>query len=169
MSNNSKGESAIRVLGIETSCDDTGVGLYDTEQGLLGHLLFSQIETHREFGGVVPELAARDHLKKVLPLVDELLQKCACSPKSLDAVAYTQGPGLAGALLAGSATAKGLAKGWGIPTIGVHHMEGHLLAAMLESDSPQFPMLALLVSGGHTMLISVKGLGDYNDSRANIR
>lgn len=151
----------MRILGIETSCDDTGVAIYDTENGLLAHALYSQIETHKEYGGVVPELAARDHIRKVAPLVDAVLQQSECDPASLDGVAYTCGPGLAGALLAGSAVAKGLAYGWGVPAIGVHHMEGHLLAPMLEDDKPEFPFIALLVSGGHTLIAEVKGVGQY--------
>ena len=151
----------MRVLGIETSCDDTGVAVYDSEHGLLAHALYSQIETHIEYGGVVPELAARDHIRKVIPLVDAVLAKAHCTAKSLDGVAYTSGPGLAGALLAGSAVAKGLAFAWGVPSIGVHHMEGHMLAPMLEDDAPQFPFVALLVSGGHTLLAEVRAIGEY--------
>jgi N6-L-threonylcarbamoyladenine synthase len=151
----------MRVLGIETSCDDTGVAIYDTEQGLLAHALYSQIDTHKEYGGVVPELAARDHIRKVAPLVDAVLKRATCNADSIDGIAYTKGPGLAGALLAGSAVAKGLAYGWGVPTIGVHHMEGHMLAPMLEDSAPDFPFVALLVSGGHTLLAHVKAVGDY--------
>jgi len=152
---------ADRVLGIETSCDDTGVAIYDTEQGLLAHILYSQIKTHQEYGGVVPELAARDHIRKVVPLVDAALNKAKCEANSITAVAYTSGPGLAGALLAGSAVAKGLAFSWDVPAIGVHHMEGHMLAPMLEDNPPGFPFIALLVSGGHTLLAEVKGIGEY--------
>ena len=151
----------MRILGIETSCDDTGVAIYDTEHGLLANLLYSQIETHQEYGGVVPELAARDHLRKSMPLVDAALRQTNIKGPDLDAIAYTKGPGLAGALLAGSAVAKGLAYGWGIPGIGIHHMEGHLLAPMLEENKPDFPFIALLVSGGHTLLAEVKGIGEY--------
>lgn len=151
----------MRVLGIETSCDDTGVAVYDSECGLLGHALYSQIETHRQYGGVVPELAARDHIRKVLPLVDAVLREAGCDANSINGIAYTSGPGLAGALLAGSAVAKGLAFAWQIPTIGVHHMEGHMLAPMLEDNAPQFPFIALLVSGGHTLLAEVEGIGKY--------
>lgn len=151
----------MRVLGIETSCDDTGVAIYDTEQGLLAHALYSQIEIHREYGGVVPELAARDHIRKVIPLVDSVLQQSGCDASSLDGVAFTSGPGLAGALLAGSAVAKGLAFAWDVPAIGVHHMEGHMLAPMLEEDPPEFPFVALLVSGGHTLLAEVSAVGNY--------
>jgi N6-L-threonylcarbamoyladenine synthase len=151
----------MRVLGIETSCDDTGVAIYDSDSGLLAHALYSQIDIHREYGGVVPELAARDHIRKVIPLVDVVLKQGKCDSKSIDAVAYTSGPGLAGALLAGSAVAKGLAYAWGVPSIGVHHMEGHMLAPMLEDKAPAFPFIALLVSGGHTLLAEVKGIGEY--------
>jgi N6-L-threonylcarbamoyladenine synthase len=151
----------MRILGIETSCDDTGVAVYDSDAGLLAHALYSQIKTHREYGGVVPELAARDHVRKVIPLVDVVLNEAGVTAATLDGVAYTSGPGLAGALLAGSAVAKGLAFGWGIPAVGVHHMEGHMLAPMLEENSPEFPFIALLVSGGHTLLAEVKGIGEY--------
>lgn len=150
-----------RVLGIETSCDDTGVAVYDSEEGLLAHALYSQIETHQEYGGVVPELAARDHIRKIIPLVDTVLKQAACSKESITGIAYTCGPGLAGALLAGSSVAKGLAFSWGVPAIGVHHMEGHMLAPMLEENAPEFPFVALLVSGGHTLLAEVKGVGEY--------
>lgn len=151
----------MRILGIETSCDDTGVAVYDSEQGLLSHALYSQIKTHREYGGVVPELAARDHVRKVIPLVDVVLKEASIDASQLDGVAYTSGPGLAGALLAGSAVAKGLAYGWGVPAVGVHHMEGHMLAPMLEENAPDFPFIALLVSGGHTLLAEVEGIGEY--------
>ncbi len=151
----------MRVLGIETSCDDTGIALYDSEQGLLAHALYSQIETHKRYGGVVPELAARDHIRKVIPLVEVVMQRAQAEPSSVDAVAYTSGPGLAGALLAGSAIAKGLAFAWNVPSIGVHHMEGHMLAPMLEENAPEFPFIALLVSGGHTLLAEVQGVGEY--------
>lgn len=152
---------ANRVLGIETSCDDTGVAIYDDTQGLLAHALYSQIKTHQEYGGVVPELAARDHIRKVIPLIDLVLKKAGCLESSINGIAYTQGPGLAGALLAGSAVAKGLAFAWGVPAVGVHHMEGHMLAPMLEDNAPEFPFVALLVSGGHTLLAEVKGIGQY--------
>lgn len=150
-----------RVLGIETSCDDTGVALYDSEQGLLAHALYSQIEIHKEYGGVVPELAARDHIRKVIPLIDAVLRQAGCKRETITGIAYTSGPGLAGALLAGSAVAKGLAFSWGIPAVGVHHMEGHMLAPMLEDNAPDFPFVALLVSGGHTLLAEVNGIGEY--------
>ena len=149
------------VLGIETSCDETGVALYDSKKGLLGHRLYSQIAVHSEYGGVVPELASRDHVRKTLPLIHELLQDAGCSKSDLDAIAYTSGPGLAGALMVGACTGRALAYGLGIPAIGVHHMEGHLLAPMLESNPPAFPFVALLVSGGHTQLVEVAGIGRY--------
>lgn len=151
----------MRVLGIETSCDDTGVAVYDTDRGLLAHALYSQIKTHAEYGGVVPELAARDHIRKVIPLVDSVLAQAQIDPQSLDGVAYTKGPGLAGALLAGSSVAKSLAFAWAVPAIGVHHMEGHMLAPMLEDDAPEFPFIALLVSGGHCLLAEVRAIGEY--------
>jgi len=149
------------VLGLETSCDDTGVAVYDTTRGLLAHLLYSQTKLHAEYGGVVPELASRDHIRKLLPLTREVLAEVGLSPAQLDGVAYTTGPGLAGALLVGAAIGRSLAYTQGIPAIGVHHMEGHLLAPMLEPDPPAFPFLALLVSGGHTLLADVQGVGRY--------
>lgn len=149
------------VLGIETSCDETGVALYDSEQGLLAHSLYSQIALHAEYGGVVPELASRDHIRKLLPLIDEVLAKAGTTKQAIDAVAYTQGPGLIGALLVGACTARALAYGLGVPALGVHHMEGHLLAPQLEDSPPAYPFVALLVSGGHTQLVDVKALGDY--------
>ncbi len=149
------------VLGIETSCDDTAAALYDGERGLLSHCLFSQIETHAEYGGVVPELAARDHVRKLLPLVQEVMARAGVDVEDLGAVAYTAGPGLVGALLVGAALSHGLAAARDIPAVGVHHMEGHLLAPMLEDDRPDFPFLALLVSGGHTMIVEVSGHGRY--------
>ncbi|HSH42741.1 MAG TPA: tRNA (adenosine(37)-N6)-threonylcarbamoyltransferase complex transferase subunit TsaD, partial [Arenicellales bacterium] len=149
------------VLGVETSCDDTAAALYDSERGLLSHCLFSQIKTHSEYGGVVPELAARDHVRKLLPLIQEVLVRGGVETGDLDAVAYTAGPGLVGALLVGAALSHGLAAAAGIPAVGVHHMEGHLLAPMLEKEPPDFPFLALLVSGGHTMLVEVAGHGRY--------
>lgn len=149
------------VLGIETSCDDTGAALYDGDRGLLAHCLFSQIETHALYGGVVPELAARDHVRKLLPLVQEVLERAGAQAGDLGAVAYTAGPGLVGALLVGAALSHGLAAARNIPAVGVHHMEGHLLAPMLEDERPAFPFLALLVSGGHTMIVEVAGHGRY--------
>jgi N6-L-threonylcarbamoyladenine synthase len=149
------------VLGLETSCDETGVALYDTDAGLLSHELFSQVDIHVEYGGVVPELASRDHVRKTLPLVEKVLADTGRAATEIDAIAYTAGPGLAGALMVGASLARALAWGWGIPALGVHHMEGHLLAPMLEEESPQFPFVALLVSGGHTQLVRVDGIGRY--------
>ena len=149
------------VLGIETSCDETGVALYDSARGLLGHCLYSQVALHAEYGGVVPELASRDHIRKTLPLIEELLASCQLEASAIQGVAYTAGPGLAGALMVGAAIGQSLALGWGLPCIGVHHMEAHLLAPMLEPAPPAFPFVALLVSGGHTQLVAVKGIGEY--------
>jgi len=149
------------VLGLETSCDETGVALYDSERGLLADALFSQIDLHRAYGGVVPELASRDHVKRMLPLIRQVLAEADCVATEIDAVAYTAGPGLVGALLVGASCAQALAFAWGIPALGVHHMEGHLLAPMLEAQPPQFPFVALLVSGGHTQLVRVDGIGQY--------
>lgn len=151
----------MRVLGIETSCDETGVAIYDTERGLLAHRLFSQIKLHAEYGGVVPELASRDHIQRVLPLTEEVLAASGLELSDLDGVAYTSGPGLIGALMVGASIARSLAWGLKIPAVGVHHMEGHLLAPMLESEPPSLPFVALLVSGGHTMLVDVPRIGDY--------
>lgn len=151
----------MRVLGIETSCDETGVALYDTDRGLLADALYSQIALHAEFGGVVPELASRDHTRKLLPLIDQVLADASLDKRQLDAIAYTAGPGLVGALMVGACTAHGMARALDIPVLGVHHMEGHLLAPMLETEAPAFPFVALLVSGGHTQLVDVRGLGDY--------
>ncbi|AIR89110.1 tRNA (adenosine(37)-N6)-threonylcarbamoyltransferase complex transferase subunit TsaD [Pseudomonas cremoricolorata] len=149
------------VLGLETSCDETGVALYDSERGLLADALFSQIDLHRVYGGVVPELASRDHVKRMLPLIREVLASAGCVASDIDAIAYTAGPGLVGALLVGASCAQALAFAWDVPAIGVHHMEGHLLAPMLEAQPPQFPFVALLVSGGHTQLVRVDGIGQY--------
>lgn len=149
------------VLGLETSCDETGVALYDSERGLLADALFSQIDLHRAYGGVVPELASRDHVKRMLPLIRQVLDEAGCVPTEIDAIAYTAGPGLVGALLVGASCAQALAFAWGIPALGVHHMEGHLLAPMLEEKPPEFPFVALLVSGGHTQLVQVDGIGQY--------
>jgi N6-L-threonylcarbamoyladenine synthase len=149
------------VLGLETSCDDTGVAVFDTARGLRAHQLYSQSRMHAEYGGVVPELASRDHIRKLLPLVREVLADADIGFRDLQGVAYTTGPGLAGALLVGAAIGRSLAYAWGIPAVGVHHMEGHLLAPMLEPDPPAFPFLALLVSGGHTLLADVQGVGRY--------
>ena len=149
----------MNILGIETSCDETGVAVYATDRGLLAHRLHSQVDLHARYGGVVPEIASRDHVRRLLPLVSETLTEAGIERP--DAVAYTAGPGLVGALMVGGGVANGLAAAWDCPLIPVHHMEGHLLAPMLEDTPPAFPFLALLVSGGHTMLISVTGLGDY--------
>lgn len=151
----------MRVLGIETSCDETGVAIYDDECGLMADALYSQIELHAEYGGVIPELASRDHVIKLLPLIDEVMKSADCSVEDIDGIAYTAGPGLVGALMVGAATAQSLAFTWGKPAIAVHHMEGHLLAPMLEDNPPQFPLLALLVSGGHTQLVQVERMGEY--------
>lgn len=149
------------ILGIESSCDETGVALYDTQHGLLAHALHSQVEMHAEYGGVVPELASRDHIKRVLPLLTHTLQQANKSLSDLHAIAYTQGPGLSGALLVGTSVANALAFSLNIPAIPVHHLEGHLLAPLLEADAPAFPFVALLVSGGHTQLMQVQGIGEY--------
>ena len=151
----------MRVLGLETSCDDTGVAVYDSQVGLLSHLRYSQAALHAEYGGVVPELASRDHIRKILPLVRLMLDRAEISAASINGIAYTVGPGLAGALLVGAAVGRSLALAWGVPGIGIHHMEGHLLSPMLEDDPPQFPFLALLVSGGHTLLADVQAVGQY--------
>ncbi|AQZ94488.1 tRNA (adenosine(37)-N6)-threonylcarbamoyltransferase complex transferase subunit TsaD [Halopseudomonas phragmitis] len=151
----------MRVLGIETSCDETGVALYDSERGLLADALFSQIDLHRIYGGVVPELASRDHVKRLIPLLREVFAAAGVAEGEVDGVAYTAGPGLVGALLVGGACAKAMAFAWGVPALGVHHMEGHLLAPMLEEQPPEFPFVALLVSGGHTQLVRVDGIGRY--------
>lgn len=151
----------MRVLGIESSCDETGVAIYDSERGLLAHRLYSQIELHRAYGGVVPELASRDHIHKLLPLIRDTLAAAAIDIKQIDGIAYTAGPGLIGALLVGAATARALAFALEIPAVGVHHMEGHLLAPLLEAGAPQPPFVALLVSGGHTQLLEVAAIGRY--------
>ncbi len=152
----------MRVLGIETSCDETGVAVYDSERGLLAHNLYSQVAVHAEYGGVVPELASRDHVVKLLPLVKETLAESQTDTSDIDAIAYTAGPGLIGALMVGACFARSLAFAWECEALGVHHMEGHLLAPMLEEKPPEFPFVALLVSGGHTQLVDVRGLGDYD-------
>lgn len=151
----------MRVLGIETSCDETGIALYDTQRGLLAHALYSQIDIHRAYGGVVPELASRDHVRKALPLVEQVLADAGLDKRSVDGIAYTAGPGLVGALMVGATLARALAVGWNVPSLGVHHMEGHLLAPMLGDPRPAFPFVALLVSGGHTQLVRVDGIGRY--------
>ncbi len=152
---------AMRVLGIETSCDETGVAVFDSDRGLLAHSLHSQVAMHAEYGGVVPELASRDHIRKTLPLIRRVLHEAACPVDSIDGVAYTAGPGLLGALLVGGCVARSLAFAWGVPAVGVHHMEAHLLAPMLEPERPAFPFVALLVSGGHTQLVLVESIGSY--------
>jgi tRNA N6-adenosine threonylcarbamoyltransferase len=149
------------ILGIESSCDETGIALYHIERGLLAHTLHSQIALHNEYGGVVPELASRDHVRHALPLIRCVLQKAACTLNDIDAIAYTQGPGLSGALLVGASIACALAYTLDVPTIGVHHLEGHLLSPLLSKPAPEFPFVALLVSGGHTQLMRVDGVGRY--------
>jgi len=149
------------VLGFESSCDETGVALYDTKQGLLAHALHSQVAMHAEFGGVVPELASRDHIRRALPLTEVVLKQANKTLADIDGIAYTQGPGLAGALLVGTSIAQSLAFALNIPSVGVHHLEGHLLAPLLEENPPQFPFVALLVSGGHSQLMRVDGIGQY--------
>jgi N6-L-threonylcarbamoyladenine synthase len=149
------------VLGIETSCDETGVAIYHATKGLIHHLLYSQVDMHSEYGGVVPELASRDHIRKLVPLIKQLLAESELQQSDIGGIAYTAGPGLVGALLVGSATARSLAWAWGVPAIAVHHMEGHLLAPMIEPNPPQYPFVALLISGGHTLLVAVQGIGRY--------
>lgn len=151
----------MRVLGIESSCDETGVAVYDSDRGLMAHALHSQVAVHAEYGGVVPELASRDHVRKTLPLVRHVLEASRSAPADIGGVAFTSGPGLIGALLVGSAIGRSLAFAWGVPAVRVHHMEGHLLAPMLEDEPPAFPFVALLVSGGHTLLVRVEGVGRY--------
>ncbi|WP_372873014.1 tRNA (adenosine(37)-N6)-threonylcarbamoyltransferase complex transferase subunit TsaD [Shewanella sp.] len=151
----------MRVLGIETSCDETGIAIYDEEKGLLSHTLYSQVKLHADYGGVVPELASRDHVRKIVPLIREALKNADTRIEDLDGICYTKGPGLIGALLVGACVGRSLAFSWNLPAVGVHHMEGHLLAPMLEEDAPEFPFVALLVSGGHSMLVKVDGIGRY--------
>lgn len=156
----------MRILGIETSCDETGIAIYDDgegdlPEGIVAHRLYSQIAVHADYGGVVPELASRDHVRKTIPLIKEVLKDANLTPADLDGVAYTAGPGLVGALLVGCSIGRSLAYGWDLPAVPVHHMEGHLLAPMLEENVPEFPFVALLVSGGHTMLVRVDGIGQY--------
>lgn len=149
------------VLGIETSCDETGFAVYDSEKGLLSHSLYSQVALHADYGGVVPELASRDHIRKILPMLNEVLAKSGVNKQAIEGIAYTAGPGLMGALMVGGSMAMALGFTLDVPVIGVHHMEGHLLAPMLEDRPPEFPFVALLVSGGHTQLVSVEGIGSY--------
>lgn len=151
----------MRVLGLETSCDDTGVAIFDVGRGLLAHGLYSQTPIHAAYGGVVPELASRDHVRKVLPLVQAVMAQAGTRPDDIDGLAYTAGPGLVGALLVGAAIGRSLAYAWGVPAVAVHHMEAHLLSPMLEPEPPEFPFLALLVSGGHTLLADVRAVGQY--------
>lgn len=151
----------MKVLGIESSCDETGLAIYDSEQGLLAHALHSQVKLHAEYGGVVPELASRDHVRYLLPLAEQVLKEAGLGKQDLDAIAYTAGPGLIGALMVGASTGRAIAMALGIPAVAVHHMEGHLLAPMLEDPAPEFPFIALLVSGGHTLLAEVKAVGEY--------
>ncbi|HEX7047886.1 MAG TPA: tRNA (adenosine(37)-N6)-threonylcarbamoyltransferase complex transferase subunit TsaD [Gammaproteobacteria bacterium] len=151
----------MRVLGIETSCDETAAAIYDSDQGLLAHALHSQVALHADYGGVVPELASRDHIRKLLPLIRDALDRAGCGHESIDGVACTTGPGLIGALLVGACVGRSLAYAWDVPAVGVHHLEGHLLAPMLEDEHPEFPFVALLVSGGHTQLMRVDGVGRY--------
>lgn len=156
-----KRQPNVRVLGIESSCDETGLALYCTERGLLSHRLYSQVHMHQEYGGVVPELASRDHIRRLIPLLNEVLAAADLTKTDIDAIAYTAGPGLIGALLTGAAFARTLAYALDCPAVGVHHLEGHLLAPLLELDPPEPPFVALLVSGGHSMLIHVKAIGSY--------
>lgn len=149
------------VLGIETSCDETGVAIYHSEKGIISDLLYSQVEMHAEYGGVVPELASRDHIRRLVPLIKACLKEADLTATDINGIAYTAGPGLMGALLVGATTARSLAWTWQVPAIAVHHMEGHLLAPMLEDDAPDYPFVALLVSGGHTLLVRVDGIGQY--------
>lgn len=151
----------MNVLGIETSCDETGVAIYSGDKGILAHQLYSQVELHAEYGGVVPELASRDHVRKLTPLILGAIEESDLKPNEINGIAYTSGPGLAGALLAGAAVGRSLAWAWNIPALGIHHMEGHLLAPMMEENPPEVPFVALLVSGGHTQLIKVNAVGDY--------
>ncbi|MCG3730204.1 tRNA (adenosine(37)-N6)-threonylcarbamoyltransferase complex transferase subunit TsaD [Vibrio cincinnatiensis] len=151
----------MRIIGIETSCDETGIAIYDDQQGLLAHKLYSQVKLHADYGGVVPELASRDHVKKTIPLIQAAMAEANVTPDDIDGVAYTAGPGLVGALLVGATIGRSLAYAWNVPAVAVHHMEGHLLAPMLEDNPPPFPFVAVLVSGGHSMMVEVKGIGDY--------
>lgn len=151
----------MKILGIETSCDETGVAIYDEEKGLVANQLYSQIDMHADYGGVVPELASRDHIRKTLPLIQEALKEANLQPSDIDGIAYTAGPGLVGALLVGATISRSLAYAWNVPALGVHHMEGHLLAPMLEENAPEFPFVALLISGGHSQLVKVDGVGKY--------
>jgi N6-L-threonylcarbamoyladenine synthase len=152
----------MKILAIETSCDETAVAIYQHQQGLLAHIIYSQAELHAEYGGVVPELASRDHIRKLLPLIEQVLDQANLEHTDIDGIAYTAGPGLIGALMVGSALARSLAWALGIPSVAIHHMEGHLLAPMLEDNPPEFPFLALLISGGHTLLVDAQAIGVYS-------
>lgn len=151
----------MKVLGIETSCDETGIAIYDSENGLLAHELYSQVKLHADYGGVVPELASRDHVRKIIPLIQRTLDSANLTSSDIDGLAFTRGPGLVGALLVGASVGRSIAYAWDVPAVGVHHMEGHLLAPMLDENAPAFPFVALLVSGGHSMIVDVKGIGQY--------
>lgn len=157
----SPSSSSSKVIGIETSCDETGVAIYDSHQGIIANQLYSQIAVHADYGGVVPELASRDHIRKTIPLLEQALQQANCHRDEISAIAYTTGPGLIGSLLVGTAIGRSIAYAWNIPAIAVHHMEGHLLAPLLEASQPKLPFIALLVSGGHTMLVRVSNIGEY--------
>ncbi len=152
----------MNIIGIETSCDETGVAIYNSEEGLLSHTVYSQISLHAEYGGVVPELASRDHIRKLVPLIKQTLKQSTLKPIDIFGIAYTAGPGLVGPLLIGASVAKSLAWAWNIPSIGIHHMEGHLLAPLLDDHTPEFPLVALLISGGHTLLVQVERIGSYS-------
>ena len=151
----------MRILGIETSCDEPGIAIYDDVDGMVANLVYSQVDIHAEFGGVVPELASRDHIRKTLPLIQQAMLESGSNPTAIDAIAYTAGPGLVGALMVGACNAKSLAMAWAIPSVGVHHMEGHLLAPLLADHPPDYPFIALLVSGGHTLLLQCHTFGEY--------
>lgn len=151
----------MRVLGIESSCDETGIAIYCADKGLIAHEIYSQIELHSTYGGVVPELASRDHIRKTIPLIRQVMSESTTIPEQLGGIAYTAGPGLMGALLVGASIGRSLAYAWDIPAVAIHHLEGHLLAPMLDDPKPEFPFVALLVSGGHTQLMEVRGIGDY--------
>jgi len=155
------GDDVMQVLGIETSCDETGIAIYDAEHGIIAHALHSQVALHAQYGGVVPELASRDHIRRIIPLIHKVIDTAGSNPDAIEAIAYTAGPGLIGALMVGTAVANSLAFGWNIPAIPIHHMEGQLLAPMLEEDPPEYPFIALLVSGGHTQLVRVDEADHY--------
>lgn len=152
---------SLTVLGIESSCDETGIAIYDSEQGLLAHHVYSQTEIHAQYGGVVPELASRDHIRKTLPMIQQTMADCQLTQQQINGVCYTKGPGLIGALMVGASIARSIGWAWRVPTVGVHHMEAHLMAVMLEENKPEYPFIALIVSGGHTMLVEVNDFGRY--------